>query len=81
MKKRSLPLAKRPERPKENQELVEDLRGLKFRHEVLIRRHAAELERMNAIIASQRDWIVALEVRLRTALSEVAELRGEGDED
>jgi hypothetical protein len=47
----------------------------------LIRRHAAELERMNAIIASQRDWIVALEVRLRTALSEVAELRGEGDED
>jgi hypothetical protein len=30
---------------------------------------------------AQRDWIVTLERRLQTALNEVMELRGEGDDE
>jgi peptidoglycan hydrolase CwlO-like protein len=43
--------------------------------------HSAELKRLNSIISAQRDWIVNLERRLQTALDEVAELRGEGDDE
>jgi septal ring factor EnvC (AmiA/AmiB activator) len=43
--------------------------------------HTAEVKRLNAIISAQRDWIVTLERRLQTALNEVMELRGEGDDE
>jgi hypothetical protein len=43
--------------------------------------HTTEVKRLNAIISAQRDWIVTLERRLQTALNEVMELRGEGDDE
>jgi len=43
--------------------------------------HEQERNRLNAIIARQRDWIVELELRVRRLESENAELRGEGGDE
>jgi hypothetical protein len=70
-----------PERTKRELELQEDLDGCKLRLDQLTERHREKLLIKDATIARQREWIVELERRLALALNEVAELRGEGDDE
>lgn len=66
---------------KGTEELENDLAGARLRVKVLTDRLSEETKRKDDLIARQRDWIVTLETKLRSALEEVAELRGEGDDD
>lgn len=74
-------LPKPPERTKGELELQGDLDGCRLRLNQVRETLDHTIIMTDAVIARQREWIAELERRLARALNEVAELRGEGDDE